>query len=206
MAIVALSIEPFAAARKLPAQMAKELGLTLFDLAPFERHVAERLFTNSRNELVDFSPAVTERQWSMTVAEFAARLRELALETALQGDVLIHGWTAASILGGLPHIATVRLHASALHRTRVVQKYRKYPLLPCAAMDLASEDSLTARFVTSVLDEAWCPRAPADLVIDMEHISDGCCMALVAEFITQPHYTVSAEAEAEVNERLLELR
>jgi hypothetical protein len=206
MSIVALSIDPFAATRKFPALMAKELGLILFDLAPFERHIAERISITTRNALIDFCPAIADRRWHMTITDLAARLQELALETAQHGDVLIHGWTAVSMLGCLSHVATVRLHASAHHRTLEMQKCKKYPLLDCAALDLASEDDLRARLMSNVLGKPLTTLTPADLDIDMERVSERRCLALVAALAADPLYTHSARTEAEIAERLFELR
>jgi hypothetical protein len=207
MCIVALSIDPFAATRKFPALMAKELGLMLFDLAPFERHIAECISITTRNSLIDFCPEIADRRWHMTITDLAARLQELALETAQHGDVLIHGWTAVSMLGCLSHVATVRLHASAHHRTLEMQKCKKYPLLDCAALDLASEDDLRARLMSNVVGKPLTTtHTPADLYIDMERVSERRCLALVAAVAADPLYTQSARTEAEIAERLFELR
>ena len=206
MAVVALSIEPFAAGPKLPARMAQQLGLAYFDLAPFERGVAERMALHRRDSIVGCNPDGTDQRWTMTISDFAARMRELALEAALHGNVLIHGWTAVSMLGGLSHVATAWLQGSAHFRSLEVQKHRKYPLLECAALDLAGEDALVARFVAHVLEEAWCPFPPADLIIDMERISERGCMTLVAALAAEPRCAQSSQAEIEINERLLELR
>ncbi len=205
MAVIALSIEPYAVPRTCPKALARTLGLDLVDLRPFELEIADAVDGGGPDAVVPIMPPGQSLQWTMHVRDLANRLRELTLEAALNGNVLVTGFTSATILRPLPHVAAVRLRASRTYRATALQQLLRYQHLSSALMDLDSEDTQIARFVAQCFQSDWhCP-SQDDLAIDTERVVINTAVDLIDRLLTDERYTETAEARDAVNHQLADL-
>jgi hypothetical protein len=205
MAVVALSIDPYAADPAFPRRLARHLGLGLFDIAAFERDIAERLGGADGDLMRALGVSASLRAWRMTTVDLAARLKELTLEAALEGNVVINGWTATASLRPVAHVASVNLGASRQHRLAAAQRRMRYAHIGSAELDLDSEDGLYCDLLTQVFGRGW-RRPEADLVIDTERASETTCFDLIARLTADARCVETPAAENAIQGRLLELR
>jgi hypothetical protein len=124
MAVVALSIEPYAASHTFPADLAQALKLELVDLRAFEIEITN-MTAEGPDVVLDLVRSSGNR-WMIRASDLAARLSELILETTLRGNTLIVGWSAAVVLRSLPHVATVSLRSSVRQRAVALQRRMLY--------------------------------------------------------------------------------
>lgn len=207
MTVVALSFEPYAVTSAFPVQLARALDLELIDLASFERRIAERLAPGNANAMLAFASATVAEAWSMSVTDLASRLRELPLEAALTGNALVTGWTAVSMLHALPHVATVHIQASRLHRAMVLQRHQRYPLLGTALLDLDSEDMRIGGLLTRVFGQSHTQQPErTDFCIAADHMEEREIVESIRALAARKLWADSPAAADAIRDRLLELR
>ena len=202
MPVVILSIEPYATSKPFAAELASALNLKLADLRPFERKLAERVACNGSGPLSSSTRHISKNSnWDMSTSDLSARVRELTLEIASEGDTLLVSWSAAATLHAAHDhmrlkrdVIIVGLHASHSHRAKAVQRRLCYPHLGTAVLELDAEDSLIAKFVTRVFDADWRHAGHYDVLIDTGYIAGPALTKILEAIAFTPAATESAPA------------
>jgi hypothetical protein len=206
MAIIALSVEPYAASRNFAADLARALGLALVDLRAFELEIAH-MTAEGPDAVLDLVPGqLGAGRWSIRANDLVARLSELVLETAMHGNALIVGWSAAAVLRSLPHVATVSLRSSVAHRAITLQRRMLYTHFDSALLDLASDDLSVDHLVARFLMERRSGLDLADLTLNTERVSETMCIDLIKHLTTEPRCVENAATHQMIESRLVALR
>jgi hypothetical protein len=203
MAVVALSIEPYAASRSFPGDLAHALKLELVDLRAVEIEIAN-MTAEGPDAVVDLVHSA-DRHWRICASDLATRLSELILETTLRGNALIVGWSGTVVLRSLPHVATISLRGSVTQRAVVLQRRKLYTHFDSALLDLASEDLSVDRLVARFLQERRSCVDLAELTLDTERVSEQMCIDLIKCLISDIRCAHSSKARQMVESRLVAL-
>lgn len=203
MAVVAMSIEPYAASRSFGADLAHALKLELVDLRAFEIEIAN-MSAEGPHTVMNLVHS-TDSHWRICASDLATRLSELILETTMRGNALIIGWSATVVLRSLPHVATVSLRSSVTQRAVVLQRRKLYTHFDSALLDLASEDLSVDRLVARFLQERRSCIDLAELTLDTERVSEQMCIGLIKCLISNIRCAHSLEARQMIESRLMAL-
>lgn len=206
MAVIALSIEPYAVPTHFPRTMSRELGFSLVDFTRLERTFAALAGTALDPIVLDPATCTAKPIWGLTARDLGERIRELTLEATLRSNVVINAWGAAVTLRHLTHVVTVEIKASRSHRLSVLQKCLRYPSTAVAELELCSEDDLKDTYLSKVMGEERKPSVSTDLTIDAEWVAPETGTNLISRAVIDSRRALTARAKEIVNRRLHALR
>jgi cytidylate kinase len=181
MTVIALIMETGTYDSKFGERVARKLGLQFTDMRAFELEIAERCDNNDCNvhRLVDGEGSVVQF-WDLTSRQLSIRIKEQTLQTTAQGNTLILGWSAASILARIHHVVRVRVVAPIKYRERNVMKQLAYNDVRTARWEVESSDALISRFVSRTTGADWTDSSLYDLVVNARTISAATCIELIS--------------------------
>lgn len=198
MTVIALAIEPGCPDAALPPDLARRLGLRLLDFRRFERDLAWRSDSSMSAERPQPVGARAGR-WQITSPQLGARYAEMVLRSAADGDALIVSWMAPVLLRTVSHVLRVKLGAPAERRAQVLMLQLGYSDIGTARLELASTDSLIARFIARTTGERWGDEGHFDLALNAARTPQELCIRTIAFLAAAPHYRPTA-AETDVIE------
>jgi cytidylate kinase len=183
MTVIALAMESGSYDGRFGAKIAAKLVLQLVDIRSFERDIAEQCDVGdcAAHRLVD-GETITARYWDLTTQQLVARIREQVLQTAAQGNALILGWSAATILEPIHHVARVRILAPLKLRELNVMRHLAYNDIGTARIEIESSDALIARFVRQTTNADWADPTHYDLLLNAASIPSDACIELIKTF------------------------
>lgn len=203
MTIVALCIEPGSVESDFPRGLADHLGLRLCDLRRFEYDIAERSdFGDGRLRSHGSRHGGTLAAWDLKGEQLAARIREVVLEHVIDGDALIVGWSAASIVRGFDHIARVMVRAPLRFRQFTAMRQLAYRELGTAELEIDSADSLIDRFVQRLFACDWRDPANYDIVMDADRLPERLQINLFKALIKNERFLGAPGGRAQVEAAL----
>lgn len=202
MTVIALAIEPGCPDAALPPSLARRLGLPLLDFRHFERDLAWR--SDSSVSAKRPQPiGARSGCWQITSHQLGARYAEMVLRSAADGDALIVSWLAPVLLRTASHVLRVRLGAPSERRAKVLMQQLCYRDIQTARLELASTDSLVARFIARTTGECWADQGHFDLALNAASTPQHLCIRTIAHLAAAPHYRpTEADTNAIENECL----
>ena len=178
MTVVALCLEIGAFGDSFAGELAAALGVRLLDLQPLDLSIAElHAFAASRPCGPDHvSPAIDE---------LSACVAKTALQAAAAGDVLIVGWTAATILAPLSSITRVCVRGPRPRGAwRSVRRFG-YAAAGAAQVSLEGSEPSVFRFMRGASDLKTRATDDFDLVVEVGRLSAYDCRREIVEHVAR---------------------
>src|SRR5450432_1006401 len=146
MTVIAMTRQLGCLGADVASGIAKRLGLKVIHSEIVANHVAERLGVGQGTVLryVEGSASMFER-WAINKRKLSRYTAEEILRLAQQGNVLIRGWGAATLLRDVPQVISVRVCASMDFRVRVMMERVGSKDAEAVRLELERFDAVQAR-------------------------------------------------------------
>jgi len=187
--------------------IAGRLGLKIIHSEIVANNVAERLGVEESTVLryVDGSAALFER-WAINKRKFSRYTAEEILRIAQQGDVLIRGWGAATLLRDMPHVISVRVCASMNFRVRLMMERSGAENAEAVREHLERVDAAQARAMWASFNVEQEDALLYHIVLNTDRLPVDACVNAVCELVRHRRFRDRATVSAELANKLLEAK
>jgi cytidylate kinase len=207
MRVIALTREMGSCGGEVAAGIARKLGLTIIRSESVARTVAERLGVPEEAVLryVNGTPSLFDR-WRVDTNRLARYTAEEIVSLAQQGNVLIQGWGAATLLRDVPQIISVRVCAPVDHRVRVMMERFGTNDERAVRAEIEQFDAARTRALRTLFDVEREDARLYHLVLNTERLSVAACVKAVCELAEGPRFCDHARTRSALADRLLEAK
>ena len=187
--------------------IAGRLGLKIIHSEIVANNVAERLGVEESTVLryVDGSAALFERL-AINKRKFSRYTAEEILRIAQQGDVLIRGWGAATLLRDMPHVISVRVCASMNFRVRLMMERSGAENAEAVREHLERVDAAQARAMWASFNVEQEDALLYHIVLNTDRLPVDACVNAVCELVRHRRFRDRATVSAELANKLLEAK
>jgi cytidylate kinase len=192
---------------EVAAGLATRLGLKIIRSEIVADGVAERLGIESKSFLryMDGSASLIER-WRIDRRRLVHYTTEEILRLAQQGNILIKGWGAATLLRGLPQVISARVCAPMDFRVRVLMDRLGIKDANAVQARIEDDDAARARTMTVYFNvEQEDPRL-YHVVVNTERLSIDTCVKTIAALAESTRFRLHAAVRSALADRLMEAR
>jgi cytidylate kinase len=192
---------------EVAARAAARLGLKIVRSEIVADSVAERLGIEPKAFLrhMDGAASIVER-WRIDRRRLVHCAAEEILRVALQDNVLIKGWGAATLLRGVPQVISVRICAPMDFRVRVLMHRFGVNDPEATRAQIERHDAARARTMTVYFNvEQEDPRL-YHLVLNTERLSIDACVKAIAALAESPRFSGRTEVRSALADKLMEAR
>jgi cytidylate kinase len=207
MTVIAMTREIGSLGMEVAAGLAARLGLKIIRSEIVADSVAQRLDIASKSFLryMDGSASFVER-WRIDRQRLVHYSAEEILRLAQQGNVLIKGWGAATLLRGLPQVISARVCAPMDFRVRVLMDRLGIKDADAVQARIERDDAARARTMTVYFNvEQEDPRL-YHVVVNTERLSIDACVKTIAALAESSRLRAQAAARSALADRLMEAR
>lgn len=207
MAVIAMSREMGTLGRDVAAGLAEQMGLRVVHHELVEHDLAKRMecqeslvhrLLEGGASLLDRWQFDSRRMWRFTAQEI--------FELALEGNVLIRGWGATTVLEPVAHVVCVRLCAPMAFREQVLMDRREITDRAVVRRDIQQNDAAHARTIDRFFGVDWRDPVPYDIVLNTGRVPVKTCVQLVRQLAASPEYQETEESRGVLADKLLEAR
>jgi cytidylate kinase len=187
--------------------IAGRLGLKIIHSEIVANNVAERLGVEESTVLryVDGSAALFERL-AINKRKFSRYTAEEILRIAQQGDVLIRGWGAATLLQDMPHVISVRVCASMNFRVRIMMERSGAENAEAVREHLERVDAAQARAMWASFNVEQEDALLYHVVLNTDRLPVDACVNAVCELVRHRRFRDRATVRAELANKLIEAK
>jgi len=187
--------------------IADRLGLKIIHSEIVANHVAGRLGVEEGTVLryVDGSASLFER-WSINKRKLSRYTTEEILSIAQQGNVLIRGWGAATLLRDMPHVISVRVCASMNFRVRVMMERLSSKDAGAVRQELERFDAASARTLRASFNVEQEDALLYHIVLNTDRLPVEACVNAVCQLAEHPLFRDPAMTHTELADKLLEAK
>jgi cytidylate kinase len=207
MAVIAMTREIGSRGMEVAAGVAARLGLKIIRSESVADSVAERLGIKASAFLryMDGSASLFER-WQIDCRKLVHYTAEEILRVAQQGNVLIKGWGAATLLRDLPQVISVRVCAPMDFRVRVVMGRLGSADARAVREEIERQDAVRARTIA-----AYCHVEHEDarlyhLVLNTERLTIETCVKTIVELAESPRFRGHWAVRSALADKLVEAK
>jgi hypothetical protein len=144
-------------------------------------------------------------KWRNNRAPRGFLTRAEVFEIALEGDAIIRGWGAASLLKSVPNVLSVRV--SAPMDFRIAQMMQRLGVDARAARrEIERSDAAHGRAFLRFFEQDWRDPANYDIVLNTEHLSPHICADILCDAVRNPAFAETPDTKRVLLDRLLEAR
>jgi cytidylate kinase len=207
MTVIAMTREIGSLGMEVAAGLAARLGLKIIHSEIVADSVAERLGIESKSFLryVDGSASLVER-WRINRRRLVHYTTEEILRLAQQGNVLIKGWGAATLLRGLPQVVSARVCAPMDFRVRVLMDRLGVKDPDAVWAQIQRYDAARARTMSIYFNvEQEDPRL-YHVVVNTERLPVDACVKTIASLAESAGLRANAAVRSVLADRLMEAR
>ena len=207
MTVIAMTREIGSLGNEVAAGLATRLGLKIIRSEIVADGVAERLGIESKSFLryMDGSASLIER-WRIDRRRLVHYTTEEILRLAQQGNILIKGWGAATLLRGLPQVISARVCAPMDFRVRVLMDRLGIKDANAVQARIEDDDAARARTMTVYFNvEQEDPRL-YHVVVNTERLSIDTCVKTIAALAESTRFRLHAAVRSALADRLMEAR
>ncbi len=144
-------------------------------------------------------------KWKNNRAPEGYLTREQVFEIALEGDAIIRGWGAATLLKSVPNVLSVRVCAPM--GFRVSQMEARLGIDERAARrEIERSDASHGRAFLRFFEHDWRDPTNYDIVLNTEHLTPDVCADILCDTVRNPAFSETSETRRALLDRLLEAR
>jgi cytidylate kinase len=207
MTVIAMTREIGSFGNDVAAGLAARLGLKIIRSEIVASSVAERLRVEEGAVLryMDGSASLLER-WQIDRRKLFRYTAEEILRLAQQGNVLIKGWGAATLLRDMPQIISVRVCAPMEFRVRVLMDRLRIEDAAAVRAQIESDDAARARTMRAYFDVEQEDARLYHIVLNTERLPIAACVRTVCELADSPRFRDSATTRSALANGLLQAK
>jgi len=207
MTVIAMTRQLGCLGTEVANGVAGRLGLKIIHSEIVANNVAERLGIGEGAVLryVDGSASLFER-WAIDKRRLSRYTTEEILSLAQQGDVLIRGWGAATLLRDMPHVISVRVCASMNSRVRVMMERLGSKDSEAVRNELERFDAVHARTLRASFNVEQEDALLYHIVLNTDRLPVDACVNAVCQLAEHPHFRDPATTRTELADKLLEAK
>lgn len=182
MTVIAMTREIGSLGNDVAEALAAKLGLQIVRSEAVAEIVAERLGVDAAAVLryVEGTASLAER-WRIDRRRLFHYVAEEILRIAQQGNVLLKGWGAATLLRDMPQVICVRVVASNEFRVRVLMKRFGTADADAVRAQIERQDAARARTMRALFGAENEDEGLYQVVLNTERLSIEDCVKAVAD-------------------------
>ncbi len=207
MTVIAMTREIGSLGEDVAAGVAKKLGLKIVQPEIVANNVAQRMSVPERAVLrhVDGSASLFER-WMVDKRKLSRYTSEEILGLAQQGNVLIQGWGAATLLREMPQVIGVRVCAPMEFRVRVMMERLGNKNANAVREEIERFDAARSRALRALFNIEAEDARLYHIVLNTERLSIDACVKAVCELAESPRFRNYAKTRTALANKLLEAK
>jgi cytidylate kinase len=207
MTVIAMTREIGSLGTDVAAELAHRLGLKIIHSEIVANNIAERLGVEESALLryVDGSASIFER-WQINSKKLSRYTSEEILRLAQQGNVLIRGWGAATLLRDMPQVISVRVCAPMSFRVQVMMRRLGVKDTDAVRSEIERYDAAHLRAMRASF---YVEREDAllyHIVLNTERVSVDSCVKAVCQLAEDPKFQDQVTARSVLADKLLEAK
>jgi cytidylate kinase len=207
MTVIAMTRQLGCLGSEIASVVAGRLGLNTIHSEIVANHVAGRLGVGEGTvrRYVDGSASLFER-WAIDKRKLSHYTTEEILRIAQEGNVLIRGWGAATLLRDMPQVISVRVCASMEFRVRVMME--RYGTSDARAVreELERFDAAQTRSLRATFDIDEEDPLLYHVVLNTDRLPVDACVETVCRFAQHPRFRDPFSTRSVLADKLLEAK
>jgi cytidylate kinase len=207
MTVIAMTREIGSLGTDVAAVLAHRLGLKIVHSEIVANNIAERLGVEESALLryVDGSASIFER-WQINRKKLSRYTSEEILGLAQQGNVLIRGWGAATLLRDMPQVISVRVCAPMSFRVQVMMRRLGVEDADAVREEIERYDAAHLRTMRTSFGVEREDALLYHIVLNTERLSVDSCVKAVCQLAEDPKFQDQATARSVLANKLLEAK
>jgi len=207
MTVIAMTREIGSLGTDVAAVLAHRLGLKIVHSEIVANNIAERLGVEESALLryVDGSASFFER-WLINRKKLSRYTSEEILGLAQQGNVLIRGWGAATLLRNMPQVISVRVCAPMSFRVQVMMERLGVKDAEAVREEIERYDAAHLRAMRTSFDVEQEDPLYYHIALNTERLSVDSCVKAVCQLAEDPKFQDQATARSVLANKLLEAK
>jgi cytidylate kinase len=207
MTVIAMTREIGSLGTDVAAGLASQLGLRIIHSEIVANNIAQRLGVEESALLryVDGSASFFER-WLINRKRLSRYTSEEILGLAQQGNVLIRGWGAATLLRDMPQVISVRVCAPMSFRVQVMMGRLGVKDADAVREEIERYDAAHLRAMRTSFDVEQEDPLYYHIVLNTERLSVDSCVKAVCQLAEDPKFQDQATARTVLANKLLEAK
>jgi cytidylate kinase len=206
MTVITMTREIGSLGTDVAAGVAKELNLKIIHSDIVATQIAERMGVEESavQRYVDGSASILER-WLINRRKLSRYTSEEILRLAQEGNVLIRGWGAASVLRDMPQVISVRVCAPMAFRVRTMMMKMGIKDADAIRQEIERFDAARIRVMNSINAE----REDAllyHLVLNTDRLPVGACVEAICQLARHPNFQDHATTQSALANKFLEAK
>lgn len=207
MTVIAMTREIGSRGVDVAERVASKLGLKIIRSEMVADRVAKRLGIDAQAFLryMDGKASLLER-WRIDRRKLVHYTREEILRLAQQGNVLIKGWGAATLLRDVPQVISVRVCASMDFRVRTLMDRLGTKDANAVWQQIERHDSARARTMGIFFNIEQEDARLYHVVINTERLSVEACVKAIADLAESHRWAANGAVRSALSDKLVEAK
>jgi cytidylate kinase len=207
MTVIAMTREIGSLGTDVAAELAHRLGLKIIHSEIAANNIAERLGVEESALLryVDGSASIFER-WLINRKKLSRYTTEEILGLVQQGNVLIRGWGAATLLRDVPQVISVRVCAPMSFRVQVMMERLGIKDADAVHEEIERYDAAHLRTMRASFDVEREDALLYHIVLNTGRLSIDSCVKAVCQLVEGPDFKDHATTQSVLANKLLEAK
>ncbi len=207
MTVIAMTRQLGCLGTEVASGVAGRLGLKIIHSEIVANSVAERLGVGEGAVLryVDGSASLFER-WAINKRKLSRYTTEEILRIAQQGNVLVRGWGAATLLRDLPQVISVRVCASMDFRVRIMMERLGSGHADAVREELERFDAAQARAMRASFNVEQEDSLLYHIVLNTDRVPVDACVKTICQLADHPRFRDRTTARKRLADKLLEAK
>jgi cytidylate kinase len=205
MTVIAMTREIGSRGMEVAAGVAARLGLKIIRSEIVADKVAERLGIEPSAFLryIEGSASLVER-WRINRRRLVHYTAEEILRVAQQGNILIKGWGAATLLRDLPQVISVRVCAPMEFRVRVLMERLGSADAQRMRGEIERHDVIRVRTMSTYFNVEHEDARLYHVVLNTERLTIEACVKTIVQLAESPRFRGPMTARSALSDKLLE--
>jgi cytidylate kinase len=205
MPVIAMTREMGSGGRDVAHRIADKLGLKVILHEMVEHDLAEHMHVKESAVHHVLEGGATLRERLQVSSKRLARYTiEEVFELARQGNVLIRGWGACTILHDVPHVPRIRVCAPMAARVRTMVGRPGFEDASAAKREIERNDAAHRHTLKAAYGVDREDPLSYDLVLNTERTSIDTCVKLVCDLAASPEFQETEASRAILVDKALE--
>lgn len=207
MTVIAMTREIGSLGADVAAGIAKELDLEIIHSEIIANQIAERMGVEESavRRYVNGSASILER-WLINRRKLSRYTSEEILRLAQQGNVLIRGWGAATLLRDMPQVISVRVCAPMAFRVRIMTARMGIKDAEAVRREIEQFDAAHTRVMRSSFNVEREDALLYHLVLNTDRLPVDACVNAVCQLARHSRYQDHGMTRSALANKLLETK
>ena len=206
MTVIAMSQEMATLGKDVALGICEELGLQqvrheVGDVVAGRMHVKKSLIRRIRE-----GKAGKVEKWAADEKTISIFTAEEVYDLAVKGNVLIRGWGATMLLGGVPHVPRIRVCAPMALRIQRLMERLETDDEDLARREIEIDDAARAARIGEHFNVTWGDPAFYDLTINTERMPVGTAVDQVVALARSPAFQETPQSRQHLEDLAVQAR